>query len=65
MDPLGTGSFNPNTDTFTEVVYSTSTATAAQAVLDRLVYTPPLLSDGNDQAVVAAIEVGSCWIPGW
>jgi len=59
MDPLGTGGFNPNTDTFTDVVYSTSTATAAQAVLDRLVYTPPLLSDGHDQAVVAAIEVNN------
>lgn len=58
-DPNGGGSFNATTNTFTEFVTSTSTATASQAVLNRLVYTPPTLADGNDQAVVAAIEVNN------
>ena len=58
-DPTGAGTFDASTNTFTEVVYSTSTATAAQAVLDRLTYTSPTLSDGNDQAVSAAIEVNN------
>ena len=58
-DPTKAGSFDPNTNTFTEVVTATSTATAAQAVLDRLVYTPPTLADGSNLAVAAEIAVNN------
>ena len=58
-DPSGQGTFNTSTNTFSEIVYATSNPTAAQSLLDRLIYTPPPLTDGEGTVVNAAIEVNN------
>jgi len=56
-DPLGGGSYNVTTHTFTETAIATGTPTSATAILQRLVYTPPTLAAGSYDAVNATITV--------
>jgi hypothetical protein len=58
-DPLGGGSFNAATNTFTEDAVSTGTPTPATAILDRLVYTPPVMANGTSADVGAVVSVGN------
>ena len=39
-DPMGGGSFDPATNTFTEAAFATGTPTSATQILNRLIYTP-------------------------
>ena len=55
--PTGQGYFNAATDTFTETIYAASYPAAAQALLQRLIYLPPPLTDGEGIVVSAAVEV--------
>ena len=57
-DPMGGGSFDPATNTFTEAAFATGTPTSATQILNRLIYTPPSLSNGNATTVNATISVG-------
>ena len=54
-DPLGGGSYNATTHTFTETAIATGTPTSATAILQRLVYTPPTLTAGSYTAVNVTI----------
>ncbi len=54
-DPLGGGSYNATTHTFTETAIATGTPTSATAILQRLVYTPPTLTTGSYEAVNTTI----------
>ena len=56
-DPMGGGSYNASTHTFTETAIATGVPTAATAILQRLVYTPPTPAPGNFIAVDAAVSV--------
>jgi hypothetical protein len=56
-DPLGGGSFDPNTHTFTESAIVTGTPTPASQILNRLIYTPPTLNNGTSINVDASISV--------
>lgn len=58
-DPLGGGSFDAITHTFTENAVATGTPTSATAILNRLIYTPPTPVSGNYIAVNAAISVSN------
>lgn len=58
-DPVGGGTFDPSTNTFTATATVVGTPTPASQILDRLVYTPPKLGNGLAQSVVAFISVTS------
>ncbi len=58
-DPMGGGSYDQATHTFTEDSVATGTPTSASLILRRLVYTPPTLAAGNFSVVTATItDVG-------
>lgn len=56
-DPGGSGSYDPNTHTFTAPGIATFAPTQATTVLSRLVYTPPTPTAGSFSAVDARINV--------
>lgn len=56
-DPGGSGSYDPNTHTFTAPGIATFAPTQATTVLNRLVYTPPTPAAGSFSAVDAKISV--------
>jgi len=56
-DPLGGGTYNTATHTFTETAIATGVPTAASLILQRLVYTPPTPTQGNFAAVNATLSV--------
>jgi hypothetical protein len=56
-DPGGSGSYDPNTHTFTAPGIATFAPTQATTVLSRLVYTPPTPVAGSFSAVDAKISV--------
>ena len=56
-DPLGGGTYDAATHTFTETAIATGVPTAATLILQRLVYTPPTPSQGNFIAIDARISV--------
>ena len=56
-DPLGGGVFNPANNTFTEQGLIGGTPNFATALLKRLVYTPPNLSNGQGLASQAQVTV--------
>lgn len=56
-DPLGGGTYNAATHTFTETAIATGVPTAASLILQRLVYTPPTPTQGNFTAVNATLSV--------
>lgn len=56
-DPLGGGTYNIATHTFTETAIATGVPTAATLILQRLVYTPPTPAQGNFIAVNATLSV--------
>lgn len=56
-DPGGSGSYDPNTHTFTAPGIATFAPTQATTVLSRLVYTPPTPAAGSFSAVDAKISV--------
>ena len=58
-DPLGGGSYNATTHTFTEPAIATGTPTSATVILQRLVYTPPTLTAGNSAQINARISVNN------
>ena len=58
-DPLGGGTFNAMTDTFTAVATVVGMPTPASQILDRLVYTPPAVADGVAPAITASVRVTS------
>jgi len=58
-DPMGGGTYDQASHTFTELSVATGTPTSASLILQRLVYTPPTLTAGNYSAVTATItDVG-------
>lgn len=57
IDPLGGGSYNAMTHTFTETAVATGVPTAATSILQRLTYTPPTPTPGNFIAINAALSV--------
>ncbi len=54
-DPLGGGTFDQATNTFTEMSVAIAAPTTATQVLQRLVYTAPTLPNGQSELVNAAI----------
>lgn len=58
-DPMGGGTYDQASHTFTELSIATGTPTSASLILQRLVYTPPTLTSGNYSTVTATItDVG-------
>jgi Ca2+-binding RTX toxin-like protein len=62
-DPLGGGTFDANTHTFTESAIVTGTPTPATQILSRLIYTPPTLSDGSGITIGATVSVNNAADP--
>ena len=62
-DPMGPGQFNSSNGTFAESVFSFGSPSGATSILQRLVYTPPTLANGNYVTVDASIKVGSTSFP--
>jgi len=58
-DPLGGGTYNPMTHTFTAIAIATLTPSPATTILNRLVYTPPAPTTGSFSAVNATVSVGN------
>lgn len=60
LDPTKQGTFNAGTNTFTETTTTfPGQADAAQAIINRLVYTPPILADGAGVETVIDVSVNN------
>jgi hypothetical protein len=62
-DPTGGGAFDANTHTFSETALSTGSPSAATTILNRLVYTPPPVTGGNESYAYATINVNGVTDP--
>ena len=56
-DPNGGGQYNPTTHSFTESGVVTGDPTFATQLLRRLIYTPPVLQNGQGIAISASVNV--------
>lgn len=62
-DPTGLGRFDSSTHIFAESAFSIGSPSAATSILQRLVYTPPALANGDTAAVDATVTIGSASLP--